>query len=257
MVPDLSTIRPVRLDRRRGDGDVRRRGQRHPSTGRRSPPDPMLRAQLDTAAATGLVAKGASELEFFLYRDSYRDAGVQGLRRPRAGRLVRRGLPPVPGRPRRGLRRRRPAGAERLRDPGRELEGRGGDRTTRAEHPLRRTDGDGRSSRGDEAGHERARRRTGCERVVHGQAARRSVGQQLSSPRQFVERRRQRVQRRRRWLDRRVPLVPGRVDEARRSVHAVLRPDDQQLQALPGPVVGADRVGVVTRQPHDGVPNRR
>lgn len=43
-------------------------------------PRSILRQQIDAAAALGLTAKGASELEFFLYRDSYRDANSKGYR---------------------------------------------------------------------------------------------------------------------------------------------------------------------------------
>ena len=52
----------------------------------------------------------ASELEFYLYRDSYRTANAKGYDRSRVGRLVRRGLPPPPGGPGRGLRRGGPPG---------------------------------------------------------------------------------------------------------------------------------------------------
>ncbi|MEM7093112.1 MAG: glutamine synthetase family protein [Actinomycetota bacterium] len=41
-------------------------------------PRTVLRRQVERAAALGLVAKAASELEFFLYRDSYREAHRKG-----------------------------------------------------------------------------------------------------------------------------------------------------------------------------------
>jgi glutamine synthetase len=43
-------------------------------------PRSILRRQTNAAAAMGFTAKGASELEFFLYRDSYRDANAKGYR---------------------------------------------------------------------------------------------------------------------------------------------------------------------------------
>ena len=43
-------------------------------------PRSILRRQTDAAAAQGFVAKGASELEFFIYRDSYRAANAKGYR---------------------------------------------------------------------------------------------------------------------------------------------------------------------------------
>lgn len=41
-------------------------------------PRSILQVQLDKAAAAGLTAKAASELEFFLYRETYRDAHAKG-----------------------------------------------------------------------------------------------------------------------------------------------------------------------------------
>ncbi|MDG1877197.1 MAG: glutamine synthetase family protein [Acidimicrobiales bacterium] len=43
-------------------------------------PRSILKAQLDALTATGLSAAAASELEFFLFRDSYRDAHAKGYR---------------------------------------------------------------------------------------------------------------------------------------------------------------------------------
>lgn len=43
-------------------------------------PRSILKAQLDALAATGLSAAAASELEFFFFRDSYRDAHAKGYR---------------------------------------------------------------------------------------------------------------------------------------------------------------------------------
>lgn len=41
-------------------------------------PRSILRRQVDRAAAGGYTARGASELEYYLYRDSYRDAAAKG-----------------------------------------------------------------------------------------------------------------------------------------------------------------------------------
>ena len=43
-------------------------------------PRSILKAQLDALAAEGFTAAAASELEFFLFRDSYRDAHAKGYR---------------------------------------------------------------------------------------------------------------------------------------------------------------------------------
>lgn len=43
-------------------------------------PRSILHAQVERAAAVGFTAQGASELEYFLYRDSYREAAAKGWR---------------------------------------------------------------------------------------------------------------------------------------------------------------------------------
>ena len=88
----------------------------------RSLPARSCAARSTAAASAGLRAMAATELEYYLFRTSYRGRGGLGLRRPRAGRLVPRGLPPPPGRPHRGLPRRGPpapqaAPASRSRTP--------------------------------------------------------------------------------------------------------------------------------------------
>jgi glutamine synthetase len=77
MVPDLATIRPCGST----DGvaivmcDAQDNTTHLPVD---IAPRSILRRQLDAAATLGLVAKGASELEFFIYRDSYRAAKHKG-----------------------------------------------------------------------------------------------------------------------------------------------------------------------------------
>ena len=106
LVPDLATLRIaswldktalVLCDVAQREDRGRRRG----------------RAALDPAHAArrarGRWARSRwppSELEYYLFRDSFRDAAQQGLPRPRAGRLVPRGLPRAAGHPRRVLQRR-------------------------------------------------------------------------------------------------------------------------------------------------------
>jgi len=77
MVPDLATIRPCGWT----DGaaivmcDAEHKSTHQPVD---VAPRSILRRQTDAATAQGFVAKGASELEFFLYRESYRDANAKG-----------------------------------------------------------------------------------------------------------------------------------------------------------------------------------
>ncbi len=77
MVPDLATIRPCGWTN--GAAIVMCDAQDN-STHKliEVAPRSILRRQTDAAAALGFVANGASELEFFLYRDSYRAAKAKG-----------------------------------------------------------------------------------------------------------------------------------------------------------------------------------
>jgi glutamine synthetase len=79
MVPDLTTIRPCGWTT--GTAIIlcdAADGKTHEPVD--VAPRSILRRQTNAAAAMGFTAKGASELEFFLYRDSYRDANAKGYR---------------------------------------------------------------------------------------------------------------------------------------------------------------------------------
>ena len=66
-------------------------------------PRSILRRQLDAAArSSASTAFAASELEHYVFRTSYREAARAGLSRPRARRLVPRGLPHPAGHAHRG-----------------------------------------------------------------------------------------------------------------------------------------------------------
>ena len=105
LVPDMSTLRTVSwLDRTAlVICDV------HPSGGHELlpiAPRSILRHQVQRAAASKFTAMAATELEFYMFRDSFEEACAQGARRPEAHRLVHRGLPHLAGNSWRGLRRR-------------------------------------------------------------------------------------------------------------------------------------------------------
>ncbi len=77
LVPDLATLRPAGWTERTAlvvcdvhDGDSHELVDVAPRT--------ILRRQIDALASEGYTAAAASELEFFLYRDSYRDAAARG-----------------------------------------------------------------------------------------------------------------------------------------------------------------------------------
>lgn len=77
LVPDLATLRPAAWGERAAlvlcdvtDDATHSRVDVAPRS--------MLRAQVEALAEAGFTAKAASELEFFLYRDSYREAHEKG-----------------------------------------------------------------------------------------------------------------------------------------------------------------------------------
>ena len=182
----------------------------------------------------------------------------QGVRGTRAGRLVHRGLPPAPGRPGRGLRRRGAARARRHRDPRREFQGRMGSRPARTQHPIRRGAHDGRPTHRDEARDEGIGRGPRAERDVHGQADHRGGGQQQPPAPEPVGRRGAGQCLRRGWrAQRRVPMVPRRLDGGRRRLHGLLRADDQLVQALRRRFLGADPHRLVAGQSNCRLPRGR
>ncbi len=101
--PGAVVARPHRLHhvRRRGPANART-GQRRPALDPEAPDRP-------TPTTWDTQAMAASELEYYLYRTSYREAAAGALPRPRSCRLVHRGLPPAPGDADRRPQRRLPA----------------------------------------------------------------------------------------------------------------------------------------------------
>ena len=172
MVPDLATLRLADWLSRTAIVlcDLQDTRTHEPVT---VAPRSILRRQLERAAAMGFSAKAASELEYFIFEETYRTAAEAGLRRSDPGRLVHRGLPPAAGRPRGAVQRSRAPAPGPLRHPGRDLQGGMGPRPARDEHPLRRCPRHGRSPRAPQAVHEGDGRRPRAERHLHGQAPRR------------------------------------------------------------------------------------
>ena len=98
----------------------------HHDAARRIAPRSMLKRQLERLAAMDMTAMMASELEFFLFDDSYDVGRRQGLSRPEDGGRLHPGLPHPPdhqGGGRHAGDPQRPAGR---RHPGREFQGRVG-----------------------------------------------------------------------------------------------------------------------------------
>ena len=113
-------------------------------------PRSLLKRQIEALAELGYTAKAASELEYYIFQDSYRDAAdrkYDGLTRPAGtSRTTTSSRAPAPR-----LQRRSPPPPCRLRHPRRELQGRVGPRPARDERPLRRRPRHGRPPRRHEA----------------------------------------------------------------------------------------------------------
>ncbi len=192
----------------------------------------------------GSTPTAASELEYYLFQQSYRQAAdldyrtiqpagwyledyhiLQGTRTEPFTAAVRRHL--------------KASGV-----PVENIERRMGTRPARNQRPLRRSAADGRPPRRLQAMLEGSRRADGTVGHVHGQVRRRSGRLELSHPFQPVARRQERVRRgcRARWSEvlGSVSLVPRRLDRPRAGRDGVLRSDRQLLQAVRGCIVGAD-----------------
>ena len=136
-------------------------------------PRSILRRQVDAAREAGLRGVRRDRARALPLPHELPRRRAAGLPRPRARRLVPRGLPHPAGHAHRGLPRRGAAPPQALRRAGRELEGRMGPRPARAQRALRRSARHGRPPRRLQAVPEGGRRGRGHERHLHGQARRR------------------------------------------------------------------------------------
>ena len=109
-------------------------------------PRAVLKRQIARLKELGYEAMMASELEFFLFRESYEALQRAGLSRADAGQPLQRGLSHLPDHEGGGCDAGDPHRAERRRDPGRELQGRGECRAGGDQRPLCRRAGIGRTS---------------------------------------------------------------------------------------------------------------
>ena len=255
IVPDLGTLRRVPwLDR---TALVLCDVLNHDGSPVVASPRQVLIAQFERAREMGYTPLMATELEFYLYKESYAEAHEKDYREL---------TPTIPyildyhilattmdeqylGAIRRGNARRR--------DPDRVLQGRGLVRPARGQHPLR-----GRGHHGRPA-HDLQERRQG-DRLperdlgdLHGQALGEGHRQLLPRPRQPPRRRRQERLRRRRRGDRRLPPLPRRDAAPHPRAGAVRRAIGELLQALRRRELGADLGLLGSRQPHLRLPDRR
>ena len=135
-------------------------------------PRSILRRQVERAAKSGYTAMGASELELYVFKDSYETAAEKGFISIRADRPRDRGLPHPAGHERGVPHRRHPLAPRALRRSRRVVErrmgtGSAGDRTA-----LRRAGRDGRSPRDLQTRREGNRVAARTRRHVHGEVGR-------------------------------------------------------------------------------------
>ena len=232
-------------------------------TGRGVAPSHPAR-QIERAAAHGLEVKCATELEFYLFRESFAEAAGQAVARAGPPRRLHRGLPAaadVAG----GVRHRaHPQPDARSRDPDRVLQGRGRHRPARDQHHLRRRPRGRRPSSGVQERGEGDRRGTRPIGDLHGQMVDGQCRVVLPHPHQPVGRGDRRADDGARATA--SPLasglsvvgraVPGRADPRRPAAGMVLRPLRQLLPALRSRFVGPDRRGLGRGQPDLRIPRR-
>ena len=132
-------------------------------------PRRILRRQLERAAGRGLEVKCATELEFYLFLDSFAEAADKHWQRPRPPRRHHRGLPAAPDVARGVHHREDPQPDGGGRDPHRVLQGRGRHRPARDQHHLRRRPGGGRPSPGVQERGQGDRLGVRAGRHLHGQ----------------------------------------------------------------------------------------
>ena len=132
-------------------------------------PRQILKRQIERARQAGFVSKTGSELEFYLFRDSFEDLAERALPRRAAVVELHHGLPHAADDQGRLDRPADPQRHARRRYPGRVLEGRVRPRPARDQHHVRRRAGGRRQPRHLQArreGDRRGERRGGH---VHGQ----------------------------------------------------------------------------------------
>ena len=96
MKPDLQHADEMHLARGHGAGPRRSRRPPSPRADPRMRRAPSSSAQLARLEQLGLTANFASELEFYLFDESFRIDPRKGLPQPQDGGLLHRGLPHLP-----------------------------------------------------------------------------------------------------------------------------------------------------------------
>ena len=240
--------------------DLARRGR--PASRSRCRPAASCNARSSAPPSSATRCMFASELEFFLFRESLDEAAAKGYTNLTPHSNVDRGLPHPPDDSRR---------VPDPRDPQRRSTARACPSSSRR---ARRARASTRSTSRTPTAVEMADRhviyKNGAKEIaaparpvdhVHGEVL--DGRGRLVVPRALepVGHRRRRAadvgRRRARPPVARVPRLARRPDRVRPRARVDVRPDRQLVQALPARVVGADRARVERRQPHVRVPRRR
>ncbi len=224
-------------------------------------PRRILQRQVERAAALGYTVMFASELEFFLFRESLDEAAAKDytdltphshvvedyhvLQTTRDEYLIRAIRNGVDG-----------AGI-----PVEFSKGEAGSRPARDQPRLLDAGRDGRPPRHLQERGEGDRVAVRPRDHVHGEVLGTRSRVVVPRPLERVEPRRVRVAdvgcRRVRPALGRVPRLARRADRVRAGARLDVRADGELVQALPARVVGADRTGMERRQPHVRIPHRR
>ena len=256
---DAAAVPVAREDR---DGDLRHRRRGDGRAGRGRARGRSCKRQIATAAEMGFQVKTGSELEFYLFKDSFDELAERGYRDPRPSSTLHHGLPHAADHEGRVVHPADPQRHAGRRHPHRVLEGRVRQGPARDQHHVLRRAVERRPSRDLQARREGDRGAERRRRHVHGEVddgrgrARRchlhsSVWNADGAESPDVDRRRRAPH------VRHLPLVPRRADGDGARDGVDVRAVRELLQALPARLVGADRDRVEPRQPHVRVPHGR
>ena len=216
-------------------------------------PRQILKQQIERAAVLGYTPMLASELEFYLFRETYAQAHEQGYRDL---------TPSVPyildsPHPRVDLRRAvHPPGPQRHArrgDSGRDLEGRGVAGPARDQFPLFRRPDDGRQPHDLQERGQGDRLSKRLRGHVHGKTRSHVDRKLVPHPREPLARRGQRLCRR----VHRLRGISRRADRVLQGARGLPGAHSQLLQALRRRELGADNACLGPRQPDVRLPDRR
>ncbi len=224
-------------------------------------PRTILKRQVERAKQAGYTFKTGSELEFYLFKESYDEAAQKRYQDLQPELAVHHGLPHAPDHQGRVADPPDPQQHVRRGDPDRVLEGRVRQGPARDQHHLRRRARDGRLPRDLQARREGDRRVERRRDHVHGEMDDGRGRFVVPHARERLERGRERVadveRRRPEPHVRDVWSLPRRVDVDGTGDGVDVRAVRELVQAVPARILGADGDPVEPRQPDVWIPGGR